>query len=80
MTEKEDRFGKAPFRDDDIYEMHKIRLKFFMDRKYTSSQVLAFLSSEFVGTLALHGCSEDFVKKTFDRMFEKFKEHPLRKN
>jgi len=79
MTDK-DKLGSAPFEDPDIMEMHKIRLKFFKDRDYTPPQMMAFLSCEFVGSLALGGYSDEFVRKTFDRMYEAFLDHPLRKH
>lgn len=69
--------GSAPLENMEIYELHEMRLKWFEDKNCSPSQIMAFLSSEFVGSLVLCGYSEEFVKKTFDMMYEKFKSHPL---
>ena len=71
--------GSAPLEQDDIIELHLIRTKWFIDKGIEEpSAMMAYLSAEFVGTLALQGYSDEFVKSVFERMLEKFKNHPLR--
>ena len=63
----------------DIQELHRLMCNFLDERNYKTADMLSFLTSNFVGTLAMAGITDEFAKQTFDMMFEKFKEHPLRK-
>ena len=74
-----EKYGNVPFEKEDILELHKLRVEWFKSKNLEPSAMTAYLSCEFVGSLALCGYSEDFVKKTFERMLEKFKNHPMRK-
>lgn len=50
--------------------LKEIMLVYCLDPK----EMCAFLSATLVGQMELMGYSEEFAKKTFDHMFEKFKE------
>ena len=65
--------------DEDTLEMHKIRLQWFLDKGYSQAEMMSFLVCEFVGTMAIAGYDAEFAKKTFDRMYQKFLDHPKRK-
>ena len=54
----EEKFGKAPFKDEDIKELHKMRLKFFEEKSCSPSQMMGYLYCEFVGSLALKSASD----------------------
>lgn len=58
----------------DFQNLHAIIEKYVKDKNYTPSQVLSFLSSTFVGTMAMNGFSEEFFDATCERMKESFKE------
>lgn len=69
----DDKTGSAPMEQDDINELHKMRLEWFMKKGLSQAQMMAFLMVEFVGTFARTGYSEEFAKRTFERMFDSFK-------
>jgi len=70
------------FKKDDILELQVlIRRKFdwFKKKNISNEQIMQYLLSEFIGSIALCDYSDYFVERTFLSMFEKYKNHPLRK-
>jgi|GEM_PF-7081944 len=60
--------------DDEFYrEIHQEIDPVFQNRNLKITHILAYLSLSFSGSLEMHGYSEDFAEKTFNRMLEKFK-------
>ncbi len=57
---------------------HKTIEDFCYENNITQIQAMAFLSECLIGTMAMHGYSEKFANKTFDRFNDKFKNHPKR--
>jgi hypothetical protein len=57
-------------------EFFKLMLKFLEEKNIAYSQILSFLTVNFIGTLYNAGFTEKFADQTFDRMkkeFRKFK-------
>lgn len=57
-----------------INEMHALLDNHGKEKGYRPTQMLAFLTSTFVGTMEMHGYSQDFMDRTCDMMKKKFRE------
>ena len=55
-------------RQDDIDDLHELMQNFLIEREYKPSEMMAFLTSQFLGTMAMYGYTHDFFNKTIDRM------------
>jgi len=66
-------------KQEQINEIHRLRCEWFEKNGFRPQDMLAYLMSEFVGTVAMSNIPEELAKKIFDRMFEQWKRHPNRK-
>lgn len=66
-------------KDQEHLELHKLALEFAESHNWDVKMVNAWLSSTFVGQMAMSGYSKEFVKKTLEMMYQKYLDHPLRK-
>ena len=57
-----------------INELHKILCKYFDENEFSIAQALGFLSITFIGTMAMHGYSDQFFDATVERMKLQFRE------
>lgn len=64
--------------DEEIKELHEILIKYAVEKRWRNSQILAFLTSTLVGTMAIQGYDQDFADSTFDLMKKRFEKHPER--
>jgi hypothetical protein len=55
-------------------EFHEIMVKFAASKRLTPSQIMSFLTVNFIGTLYNCGYDESFVDATLDRMKSYFRE------
>jgi len=53
-------------------ELHKEIQDFMLLKCLSRKEILAFLTTTLVGTLALEDYSDEFVKKTFDRCYNQY--------
>lgn len=60
--------------DEDVKELHSMITNWAGKKGYQTSHLLAFLTSTFVGTMVMKNYSEDFMKRTCERMLNQFKE------
>lgn len=60
-------------KDKEIIELWHLLESHCKSKNYTKSEVLCFLSTCFVGTMEMHGYSQDFMDRTCDRMKENFR-------
>jgi len=58
-------------------DLHEIITKRAIEKGYTTTQLLGFLCSVFVGTMVMRGYSQEFFDKTCERMKDQFKNHHL---
>lgn len=54
-------------------EFYDIMVEFIRDKNLSYTQVLSFLTINFIGTLYQCGFDEDFVDATLDRMKKEFR-------
>ncbi len=52
----------------DINELHKLLENFALEKGYSHSNIMAFLSVTFLGTMAMRGYSQEFFDKTCENM------------
>lgn len=57
----------------EIKELHKLILDWSITHNLSTYELLAYLSATFVGTMAMANYSEEFVKRTLDRLLEEFR-------
>lgn len=60
-------------KQEQINEMWALLEKHAQEKNYKISQVLAFLSTCLVGTMAMHGYTEEFFDATCERMKVNFR-------
>lgn len=60
--------------DAEIKKLHKLIENHCQAKGFTVPQILRFLSLCFVGTVEMHGYSEEFFDATLERMKKQFKE------
>jgi len=58
---------------EEINELYAVIVKHAMEREFTKNQILAFLCTCLVGTMAESDMSETFADATYDRMKERFR-------
>jgi len=58
----------------EINELHAILENYVREKGLKVSEALSFLTTTFVGTMVIHGYTEDFFDKTCERMKQHFKE------
>mgnify|MGYP001589049610 CR=1 FL=1 len=61
-------------KDKQIKEIHALMENFFCENEIPLHHILAFITTTFVGTLEMHGYSQDFFDKTCERMKNEFRE------
>lgn len=59
----------------EINTLHDVLEDHCKQMGYTVSQVLAFLSESFIGTMTLHNYSEELFDATCERMKRQFREN-----
>ncbi len=61
-------------KDKQIKELHGLLENYCDEYEIPLHEILAFITAIFVGTLEMHGYSEDFFDKTCERMKQEFRE------
>ena len=62
-------------KESEYLELHQILLEWFIDRDKKPKHIIAFLTSMWIGQMALNGYEEDFFDATLKHMKENWKTH-----
>lgn len=57
----------------DINELHALIENWAYSKGLSASWLLSFLTSSLIGTMEMRGYSDEFVRKTLNKMYEEFK-------